>query len=143
MDLLPIFGVAAAILTPLGSILASILTVRAMRKRDDAAAGTADRQVDVSEKDAHTKELEMLFSAFGASQESLSNELARVVKTQEALNEKHAALEKKHEALKEEHEQFREQHYREREEMIDHIVDLERLVPNPPGPPSRPSWMAA
>lgn len=143
MDLLPIVGVAAAILAPFGSILASVLTYRTMRKRDDAAAGTADRQVDVSEKDAHTKELEMLFSAFGASQESLSNELARVVKAQEAQNEKHAALERKHEELKGQHEKFREQHYREREEMIDHIIDLERLVPNPPGPPTRPAWMAA
>lgn len=143
MDILPIIGVLAAILAPIGAIVGSILTYRTMRKRDDAAAGTADRQVDVSEKDAHTRELEMLFSAFGASQKSLSDELARVVENQKVQNAKHTELDRKHETLKKEYEEFREQHYREREEMIDHIVDLERLVPNPPGPPTRPSWMAA
>lgn len=46
------------------------------------------------------------------------------------------ALERRIETLEAENEGLK----KERAEIVQHVLDLERLVPIPPGPPPRPHW---
>lgn len=136
-EFLELVKTIAAFLTPVLAFVSGILAVLVMRNRDKRAAGTADRQVEVSEKDSHTKEVEMIFSGFTSTLKSQGEQLARLTQEQKESSQKYDDLYEKYETLCEENREFRTQ----RDEMIEHIIDLERLVPNPPGPPLRPTWM--
>lgn len=143
-EFLEILKTTAAFLTPVLAFVTAFLGVNAMRNRDKHAAGNADRQVNISEKDSHTKEVEMIFSGFSSTLKAQGEQLARLTQEQkesgqkyDELSDKYDDLSKKYEILSEENRVFRVQ----RDEMLEHILDLERLVPNPPGPPLRPTWM--
>jgi hypothetical protein len=85
--------------------------------------------VGVSEKEAHTHEIAMIIDGFTESLAAVRSEL-------KATTEKNVVIEKKYDALA---ERFDRAEHRE-QLMRRHIVALEELIPNPPGPPARPDW---
>lgn len=133
----------AAILTPILSIIGTIITVRRMRRADKAAQETAIATVKVSEQNAHTQEVEMIISGFTGSLTAVNAELKRTQDAYGALSEKYGVLGEKYDKLERQYDQLLTEvriDRRERQEMVDHIQVLEEQVPNPPGPPTRPVW---
>ena len=115
MDWSLILSVAALIVGPLSGVVVAALGARASR-------GNTAETVAPAEHDATTREFTELRASYAEALRQ-SNEL-------------YDRLEKRFEVLD---EKFNKQAEKQ-ERMVQHIVALERLVPNPPGPPARPNW---
>jgi predicted nucleic acid-binding Zn-ribbon protein len=103
----------------------------------------SEKQVTVSEKQAHTAEIAMIIDGFTESLAAVQSQLDRAEKAYLTLDAKHEELKQKHEGLVKDHETLASRidlSERDRAQMIAHIVALEALIPNPPGPPERPKW---
>lgn len=89
----------------------------------------SEKVVNVSEQEAQTHQIQAIFEGFNAS-------IAAASKRAEAAEAAVAKLSERVTRLEDEREEYLE----ERDLMVRHIVDLELLVPSPPGPPVRPKW---
>lgn len=100
----------------------------------------SEKIANISETEAQTHQIQAIFEGFNTSLAVVSkratdaeNALAELrERSESALAELRGRVDK----LEDEREEYLE----ERNLMIRHIVDLEQLVPSPPGPPDRPKW---
>lgn len=89
----------------------------------------SEKLANVSEQEAQTHQIQAIFEGFNAA-------IAAASKRAEAAEAAVAKVSERVTKLEEEREEYLE----ERDLLVRHIVDLEALVPSPPGPPARPKW---
>lgn len=85
------------------------------------------KQVAVSEKEANTHQFQAIVEGF-------THSLAAVREEAERANSRADTLEGRLDTVERERAQ-------EHNEIIQHLSQIEALVPNPPGPPPRPAWL--
>lgn len=95
--------------------------------RDRNVHKVALSQVNVSEKDANTRQFEAIVEGFTQSLTAARTEAERA-------NTRAGALETRLDNLERERAV-------EHIQIVEHLTKLEMLVPNPPGPPPRPTWL--
>lgn len=137
MDPLTTVGLIGAIGGPLSGITIAVIADRRSKKSGEANSDVALRAVEVDEKDAHTREIAVMIEGFTASLSNLRTDL-------EATRERLATAEDELGQTRGEVGELRkriEKGDRERDELVAHIIELEKMVPYPPGPPTRPIWI--
>jgi hypothetical protein len=127
MQLLTIIAVPLS-----GVIIAFIANKRSNRETDDTVSKPEQAKV-MTEGQAQTAELSLIFEGFTASHRALTEDFARV--RQESKDCRETT-----EELKARFKLAERARLAERRIMINHIEMLEALIPVPPGPPTRPSW---
>jgi hypothetical protein len=114
---------------PLLVLLGTIIKIVYDRIKNKEELGTKKKAVEVSETEAETHAFQAIIEAMQMNMNALTNRTAIAERRADAIEKKaDAALERVSTLENEKHE------------MVDHIVALEHLVPNPPGPPARPTW---
>jgi chromosome segregation ATPase len=141
-------ALTAAILGPLSGVIIAIVTLRGTRTTSHANQTVAEKAVVVDEKQAHNEEIAVIIEGFTQSLNNMRidlgdtrSELASTKVELKSTRDELRATRIEHHALRTEHSELRDQVERERNEMIAHIIVLEKQVPNPPGPPTRPHWI--
>lgn len=125
-------GILAPFLGVGAGILASWFSRRTGREQVTVSAAA----VKVDEKEAHTAEIAMIIDGFSAS----------LKQAQQDLTAARSDLERARDELKTarlDNDDLRRRvvaYGRQLTEMLFHIINLEQMVPNPPGPPTRPDW---
>lgn len=106
-----VFIVAGALIAYLGT--------RGKTKADAKAA--ADARIDMR----INAELVRIYARLDAAELTIAGQAAQLSEAHRRLDDAEAAMGVAN---------------RQQIEMIQHIVGLEQLIPNPPGPPARPHW---
>lgn len=122
-----------AIAGPMSGILIAAIANHRSKKQWAKENQVAITQANVSEKDAHTREIAMILDGYTKVNQALNTSLERALDTSQECSDKYDALEARF-------DEERELNKHRQREMIDHIMRLEALVPSPPGPPDRPEW---
>lgn len=121
---------------PISAIIIAYIVDRRTHKTNQSSSRNSERAVEIDEKEAHTHEVSMIIEGFTQSLESLRTDLTR---TQNDLKTARGEID----ALRTEQAEANRKiaiSNRIRAEMMLHIMALEAMVPNPPGPPTRPLW---
>jgi chromosome segregation ATPase len=137
MDVGLILGLIGGVGGPISGIIVAIIANHRNKKTAQADSQIADKGVRVTERDSHTREIAMIIDGFTESLASVREELKDTRSRYDGLTLRYSELAAKHEILAKKVETSEAQ----RAEMIAHIVELEAIVPNPPGPPTRPNWL--
>lgn len=112
----PLFlSVSALVIGPLSGVGVAMVGARASRKNTSETVAPA-------EHDANTREFTELRAAYAEALRQSNEQYDRLESRFNDLETKFAAQRST------------------QEQMVQHIVALERLIPNPPGPPARPYW---
>jgi outer membrane murein-binding lipoprotein Lpp len=138
-----LIALVAGIGGPASGIAVAVIADRRSKREHPTAVDVSQKTVKVSEREAATHEIAVIIDGFNTSMTNLRADVTAAredsatarAEAREA-REEHGLLKEKHEALTDRVETSE----RERAEMIRHIVALENLIPNPPGPPPRPDW---
>lgn len=122
-----------AIAGPLSGIAVAAISNQRSKRQWSRDQQVAAANVNVSEKDAHTREIAVILDGYTKVNQALNTNLERAEKASTECSEKYDALERRF-------DEAERLNYARRMELIDHIRRLEDLVPSPPGPPERPKW---
>lgn len=131
---------SAPILVLVGVVITGIVQFLTQKWRNRVE----HRQTAVSETEAQTHQFQAIIDGFTQSLAAVNSRAttaeaeAKAARTEASsaqvegrrANDRAALLEGRVDQLED-----------ERTKMINHIIDLEALIPSPPGPPPRPSWM--
>lgn len=138
-----IIGLASPFLVLIG-VLAKVgadwLAQKWSNKNKSKELVVSEKLADISEQEAQTHQIQAIFEGFNSSLAVVSK---RATDAENALSEFRERSEQAVAKLTERVEKLekeREEYLEERDLMVRHIVDLETLVPSPPGPPVRPKW---
>lgn len=115
-----ILAVLALIAVPLSGVLGAWLTGRASRKNTSATVHVSQQEADTHEFTELTNAYDRLLNRSEVQYKSLDSQY-------QALRESHASLVEDVKGLRSLYDK-----------VISHVIVLESLVPNPPGPPARP-----
>jgi hypothetical protein len=150
MSPLEIIGIIAAVAAPISGIVVAIIVDQRTKRKGLTEAENAENAtaatlaaIEVDEKEAHNHEVAIIIEGFTSS---LQNLRAEISDTRLQLAEAREMQRQDREArIKLENEVYelkahQRQDLRDKAEMMRHILDLEKLVPTPPGPPTRPQW---
>ena len=120
-----VLGLAAPFMVLIG-VLAKVgadwLAQKWANKSKSKELIVSEKLANVSEQEAQTHQIQAIFEGFNTSLNVVSK---RAEDAENAVKELRTRVEKLED---------------ERDLLISHIVDLEQLVPSPPGPPARPKW---
>lgn len=114
---------------PLFVLLGTIIKIIYDRFKDKRHEGVQTKQVQVSETEAETHAFQAIIEAMQINMNALTARTSNAERRADAIESKADAALKRVGMLE-----------NEKHEMVEHIVALEHLVPNPPGPPKRPVW---
>lgn len=122
-------GLISAILLPLSGILVAVITYKRSKRAQLADAAVTDKSLDVKEREADT-------NYWSALVRGLTDQVMVVNDLYKESEKRHERSEAKYETL----EKRLNDEVSLKQEMMAHIMQLEDLIPNPPGPPRRP-WL--
>lgn len=142
---------AVFLAAPFLVLLGGIATLVVQRARDKGVQKVAEanltvssRVVEVSEKEANTHHVQMILDGLTTSITVLTGRADAAEKKADAAEKTAEAADKKADAAEQQAKDLGKrvrQLEDERHDAIDHIIYLESLIPDPPGPPARPNWM--
>lgn len=133
---LAILGSAAGVLAVFGRGLSELIKSWIARRSSVASVDVEKAKVKVTEKEAQTHEISVIFEGMTAAIEAVTNRAESaenaVAKAQESITDAHARIDtiqkrmRKVEGIN--------------DLLVEHIKVLEAGYPSPPGPPTRPNW---
>jgi len=130
--------------SPFFVLIGVVITAIVQRLNARGSQRVAEAGVSISETEADTHQFQVIIEGFSKSLEAVSKRAdAAEAKAKEAeavaesAKSKADAAEVKANKLSRRVRSLENQ----RTDAIEHVLILERLVPNPPGPPERPFWM--
>ena len=135
----------AAIGGPLSGIIIALVADHRSKRNLHATNQVELKTIEVCEKEAHTHEIAVIIEGFTTSLENMRTDLQDTRAELTATKTELTATREELRRTREDHSKLRDrvdQSDIERDLMIRHITDLEALVPNPPGPPTRPAAWA-
>lgn len=130
MDPIAIFGTISLVLGPISGIVVAIIVDNRSKKKAQADATVAERTVGVQEDEAYNHRIAVMIEGFTQAQARTDKELNRAI---EKIEKQEGEIEALHARIDESD--------KHKEELVRHIVALEKQVPNPPGPIPRPAWI--
>lgn len=105
---------------PIAAIFGSILTVRVMRKGNSQMTAVSNREASTNEFSALTEGFTESFRQMKLQMQELQQRVTDLEKDKEKLMAVAA------------------KDLKEKAQILEHLIEVEKLVPNPPGPPPRP-----
>lgn len=144
MTTLEMFTVIALILGPVSGIVVAVVVDRRSKRGQEQNTDVALRTVRVDEREAHNHEVAIIIDGFTASLSNMRADLDRAVSESRGLKDELRGQSAEILELREKidkAEALAAVQAGHISELVSHITDLEALVPNPPGPPTRPQWV--
>lgn len=136
-----VVSTTVGLIVAFGKFVRESIQVRWDNRHQNDSVGVELKKVAVSERDAQTHEMTAIFEGFTLSLAAVSQRAQNAETSAAAAHDRATKAEEKAEASEkraDEQDKRIDQVQRERSILVDHIIALEKMVPNPPGPPTRP-----
>lgn len=123
--------------SPFFVLIGVAITAFVQRMNARGSQKVAEAGVNVSETEADTHQFQVIIEGFSKSLEVVSKRAETAETKADEAKEKADAAEEKANKLSRRVRSLENQ----RTDAIEHVLILESLIPDPPGPPARPIWM--
>lgn len=129
MNVVQIITLVGAIGGPLSGIVVAWITIYRSKREKRESLQVTDKSLDIQEQEADTHYWSEIVRGFQEQVQVVTDLYAASERKVNSLETRYDKLEKRFEDGE-----------KTKQEMLAHIISLEGLVPNPPGPPRRP-WL--